>query len=123
MKNLVLLLGLIILLNASLVYAHSESDFVQAKELIDSGISCSELSEEQLESIGEYYMEQMHSGEAHEAMDEMMGGEGSESLKQMHINMARNNYCKENTMMNNNGMMNGMLMMSEFGNAFNSFNA
>ena len=53
-------------------------------------------------------MEQMHPGEAHETMDEMMGGEGSESLKQIHINMARFFYCGESGAMSS-GMMNMMM--------------
>jgi len=76
-------------------------------------MSCDKLSNEQLEAIGDYYMEQMHPGEAHEIMDNMMGGEGSESLKQVHINMARRIYCNENIyigygMMGSGGMMNMM---------------
>jgi len=58
-------------------------------------------------------MEQMHPGEAHEIMDNMMGGEGSESLKQVHINMAKRLYCNENVyigygMMGSWGMTNMM---------------
>ena len=46
-------------------------------------------------------------------MDNMMGGEGSESLKQVHINMAKRLYCNENVyigygMMGPGGMMNMM---------------
>jgi len=48
----------------------------------------------------------MHPGEAHEMMDQMMGGEGSESLKQAHINIARRIYCNENV----GGMMGGNMM-------------
>src|SRR3989344_2462526 len=76
-------------------------------------LSCSELSDEQLEVMGDYYMEQMHPGESHELMDTMMGGEGSASLKQVHINMAKRIYCNDNVyigygMMGSGGMMNMM---------------
>ncbi|MBI2671062.1 hypothetical protein HYX18_03755 [Candidatus Woesearchaeota archaeon] len=84
-----------------------EHDFAKTKLLIDSGISCSKLTDEQLEEIGDYYMEQMHPGEAHELMDKMMGGEDSESLKQVHINMAKRLYCNEEF----GGMMGMMNMM------------
>lgn len=115
----------ILLLNAGIVFAQ-EPDFAQTKRLIDSGIGCDKLPEEQLETIGDYYMEQMHPGQAHEFMDQMMGGEGSESLKQVHINMAKRLYCKQNIyvgygvtgpqIMGYNGMM-GPWMMSNQGYA------
>lgn len=88
---------IVILLSINFITAHSEEDFSQAQALINQSISCDEITEDQLELIGDYYMEQMHPGEAHEYMDAMMGGEGSESLRQAHINMARNIYCGENT--------------------------
>ena len=107
-----------LLLSVNLVFAH-EHNFDETKQIVDSGISCDKLTNEQLESIGDYYMEQMHPGEAHEIMDEMMGGEDSESLKQVHIQMAKRMYCNEDTdemmgggmmdmMMGSGGMMNGM---------------
>src|SRR3989338_8718865 len=100
----ILIFGML-LLSVSLVFAH-EHDFNETKQLIDSGISCDKLTDEQFESIGDYYMEQMHPGEAHEAMDKMMGGEGSESLKQMHVLMAKRIYCNEGTAgMDSTGMM------------------
>ncbi len=103
MKKIFLLV--MVLLSIGLISAHGEN-FSETKQVIDLGINCDKLTLEQLESIGDYYMEQMHSGEAHEIMDKMMGGEGSESLKQMHIAMAKRIYCNENT----GGMMSGNMM-------------
>jgi len=93
-----------------------EHNFTEAKRLIDSGISCDKLTDGQLEEMGDYYMGQMHPGEQHELMDKMMGGEGSESLKQMHIQMAKRIYCNEDVggmmgMMGSGGMMGAGGMM------------
>ncbi len=112
MKKILLMVSIILLLSIIVVFAH-EHNFAEAKQLIDSGVSCNNLNDEQLEAIGDYYMEQMHPGEAHEMMDKMMGGEGSESLRQMHITMARRIYCNENVdeMMASGGMMGMMNMM------------
>src|SRR3989338_447477 len=118
MKKILLSLVFVILLSFLVIAQEEEHNFEKAKELIDSGISCSKLTNEQLEEIGDYYMEQMHPGEAHEIMDKMMGGEGSESLRQVHINIARSIYCNENAggmmgggMMSGSGMMAGRGMM------------
>ncbi len=113
MKKIIFVLSIVLLLNLSLVNAITQQEINEAKGLINSKADCKRLSEVQLESIGEYYMEQMHSGEAHEIMDNMMGGEGSESLKRVHINMARRLYCNENVyigygVMGSGGMMNSM---------------
>lgn len=108
-KIFTILIFSMLFLNVSSVFAH-EHNFDETKQLIDSGISCDKLTDEQLEAIGDYYMEQMHPGEAHEMMDNMMGGEGSDSLKQVHINMAKRLYCNDNIyvgygMMGSGGMM------------------
>ena len=111
----ILIFGML-LLGVSLVSAH-EHDFDETKQLMDSGIGCDKLTDEQLESIGDYYMEQMHPGEAHEMMDQMMGGEGSESLRQVHINMAKRLYCNEDVGgMMGGGMMNMMMGSGMMGN-------
>ncbi len=107
MKKIVLVSLFIILAVFMVLAQEEEHDFTKAKQLIDSKISCTNLTNEQLEAIGDYYMEQMHPGEAHEYMDRMMGGEGSESLKQVHINIARRIYCNENV----GGMMGGGMMV------------
>src|SRR3989338_7028712 len=93
-----------------ILFAQSDA-IAQGKSLVESNASCDSLTQEQLESIGEYYMEQMHPGRQHEYMDSMMGGEGSESLKSAHIQMAQVLYCgKTDTPITYGGMM-GMGMM------------
>ncbi len=119
MKKKILILAIfllsIFLLSIAIVLAQEshDSEIEEGKNLVGSKISCDKLSNDQLESIGDFYMEQMHPGKAHEIMDNMMGGEGSESLKQVHINMAKRLYCNENVyigygMMVSGGMMNMM---------------
>ena len=110
-------LFLIVFFAAGAFLASAHGSFDDAEKIIASKVPCSQLSDEQLESIGDYYMEQMHPGEAHELMDEQMGGEGSESLNQMHISMARSFYCGEKNYMSS-GMMNMMMgnqMMGNYG--------
>lgn len=110
MKRTTLLLMVFAILISSQALAE-EHDFTETKQLIDSGISCNKLTDEQLEEIGNYYMEQMHPGEQHELMDKMMGGEGSESLRQMHIAIAKRVYCNDASSAYSYGMM-GYGMMS-----------
>ena len=102
--------------------AHTDANVTEIEQIINQRIPCSQLTDEQLEAIGDYYMELMHPGQAHEIMDQMMGGEGSESLRQMHILMARRIYCGENQYtfegINNYGaygMMGGMVMYPYWG--------
>ena len=110
MKNkFYILLVLMIFLNAGFVTAHGEDSFAQAEEIIKQEISCDDLTENQFEILGDYYMEQMHPGEQHTIMDKMMGGEGSESLKQVHINIGISFYCGKNTYGSGYGMMNTMM--------------
>ncbi len=108
----ILAVSLALFLSLSFVLSHG--NFNETKELIESGISCNKLSEEQLDEIGDYYMEQMHPGKQHEMMHQMMGGEDSETTRLMHINMAKSIYCKENT-----GMMG---MMGNYGSYNYSWN-
>ena len=113
MKRIISLsiLFLILFVSISSVIAVSQDELNQAKTLIDSNISCDKLANDQLEIIGEYYMEQMHPGETHELMHKMMGlTEGSEAEKQFHINMAKTIYCGEPGGMM--GMMSGGNMMN-----------
>jgi len=52
-------------------------------------LDLTKVSDDQWERLGDAVMELQHSGQAHEVMDQMMGGEGSDSLRQMHINMGK----------------------------------
>ena len=122
-----------LLLVISVVNASEMEEIERGEQLVKSRVSCSTLDYEQLENIGEYYMELMHPGELHEIIDQRMGGEGSETLEQAHINIAKMMYCGErnalpigmmNIMMNRNSF-GGMMgfgsrygMMSNFGNTF-----
>lgn len=124
-RNLYLIIALILVLGFNFISAHGEDTFAEAEEIIQQKISCDDLTKEQLEILGDYYMEQMHPGEQHEIMDGMMGGEGSESLKQTHINMGLSFYCGEHDvmsgeimdmMMGRSGMMSSGNMMGNFGN-------
>ena len=91
-----LLVIVVLLLTLGLVNAVSQEELNEAKALIDSKINCDKLTNEQLEGIGEYYMEQMMPGESHERAHEMMGlTEGSNAEKQFHIDLARRSYCGE----------------------------
>ncbi|MBT4539354.1 hypothetical protein HOI26_04025 [Candidatus Woesearchaeota archaeon] len=116
MKKLFVISLIFLLILSVFSLAHGEETFSQAEDIIKDKVPCEDLSDEQLESLGDYYMEQMHPGESHTSMDEMMGGEGSESLRQVHISMARNFYCGEHQ--GTSGIMGSMMsggMMSSNG--------
>lgn len=115
MRGLTIFFTFLILLS-SIAYA---DNFDEAARLIQSNVPCSSLSDDQLELMGDYYMEQMHPGELHERMDAMMGGEGSASLRQVHINIASSFYCGQSGAMPVN-MMN--VMMNRAGGGMMGYN-
>jgi len=85
----------IVLFVALAFFATADAAIDEGKQLAASGIACSQLLDSQLEVIGDYYMDLMHPGPAHEMMDRMMGGDGSESLRLVHISIAKRLYCNE----------------------------
>jgi len=73
---------------------HSQSIEIVLNELYSNqnvstiqDLDCSKISMDDFERLGDAVMEELHPGEVHEEMDQMMGGEGSDSLEQMHVNM------------------------------------
>src|SRR3990172_225410 len=96
MKKTIFIFAFILFFAIGFANAVSQEELNEAKSLIDSAQDCKALSSDQLEIIGEYYMEQMHPGEAHKLMHQMMGlQEGSDAEKQFHINMAQRIYCNQ----------------------------
>lgn len=86
-----------------------------AKQLIDSNASCGSLGDSQLELIGEYFMEQVHPGEAHELMHRMMGlADNSAEEKAFHISLAKTMYCGQGSGFGMMGMM-PMMMGGYYG--------
>ncbi len=84
------------------------SEIAEGKELVESGVSCDALSDEQLEAIGEFIMEQMHPGESHKLIHQRMGiEEGTIAHEQLHINIARMMYCGAGTFGSNSSNMMG----------------
>src|SRR3989338_5628307 len=96
-------------------FASSAEEIATGKALVDAKADCGKLGQDQLESIGEYIMELRHSGQAHEYMDNMMGGEGSASLKNAHILMAQVMYCGRTDVPLTYGGMMGMDMIGGYG--------
>ena len=84
----------------SVVFAHEDialpEDIVSrilAKQSVTSisQLYCSKVSQEDFEELGDSVMERMAgSHQMHDQMDNMMGGEGSTSLQQIHIAMGGN---------------------------------
>lgn len=111
LKNFIFIV--IVIMITSLTFAHEDNQLNKAEEIIKSGIPCNELTEEQFEVLGDYYMEKMHPGEAHEIMDRMMSNGDPERLRQMHIAMGKSIYCNDNYP--EIPVMGGMMGMMNFG--------
>ncbi len=90
MNKVITIAILILIISAFAVYAQAE-DFSTAKQIIADKVQYAQMTDVQFELVGDYFMDLMTSSR-HSAMDTMMGGDGSESLKQFHIALGKNNY-------------------------------
>ena len=109
-KTVILVVSLVAMFSVSaavLAATASTDENAEAKQYIADKVSCQQLSDGQLEKIGDYVMEQMAPGAAHGQMEQMMGGEGTESLRQAHIFLARRWYCGDVAGYSMMGMMMG----------------
>lgn len=89
---------LVFLMVAIFATAITPAEISEAETLIESNQSCNNLSADQLELLGEYVMEQMHPGTAHEFMHKMMGLEESSKVEErFHIALATRAYCHQET--------------------------
>ena len=81
MKSTKSIFTILILLLVISIAGAEKDDFEAAREVINSKIVCDNLDENQLESLGDYYMEQIQPGEGHENKDKIIGGGGGGGLK------------------------------------------
>jgi len=82
-------------------------------------LDLAKVSDDQWERLGDAVMELQHPGQAHNVMDQMMGGEGSNSLRQMHINMGKA-YLGYGNANYGSGMMGGSMMGYGNNRSFNT---
>ena len=126
MKKIMALFAVLLVVfsfSAVVSFAHEdEEELALGKQLVDSKVSCDELDDEKLEAIGEYIMEQMHPGEAHDYMHKMMGiEEDTEQHEQLHIQIAKRHYCNDYNTTSGFGMMGGMMNMISGGMMGNDY--
>src|SRR3989344_816803 len=125
MKNILRIIGVGLVLAVALpVFAatdagHSRSiadvigEITQSQNVSSqSDLSCDAVPDEQFEELGDAVMQAMiGDDEQHKLMDNMMGGEGSESLRSMHIAMGQRYLGCAQGQFGTMGMMGGMMSM------------
>ncbi|MDP3882922.1 MAG: hypothetical protein Q8Q48_02615, partial [Candidatus Staskawiczbacteria bacterium] len=113
-----ILVAFIIFTAPALVFAHTGASLEDVLSEIKSSqnvsensqIKCENVSEQNFEELGDAVMGVMHPDESqHELMDNMMGGEGSQSLKAAHIYMGKQ-YLGCTSGISGGGMMGGGMM-------------
>ena len=118
------LIAVIIFIAPVLVFAHTGASLEDILSEIknsqnvseNSQIKCENVSEQNFEELGDAVMGVMHPDEQqHELMDNMMGGEGSQSLKAAHIYMGKQ-YLGCTSGISGSGMMGGGGMMGSGSN-------
>lgn len=117
MRRIIFILILIFgIIGSFSVFAHGVEEEAKGKAILEKletkEISCENLTDDDFEALGEYFMGQM-TDDSHEAMnnmmEQMMGKEGEE---QMHIAMGkRMSNCQPDAPMPQNMMSGGMMGM------------
>lgn len=96
--------------------ANALKDIFNSQGVTDQNqIECGNVSDTQFENLGDAYMGAGLTEEQHSAMDNMMGGEGSPTLDQAHINMGR---AYLGCWSNYNSGPQIMPMMGQYGDSF-----
>ena len=98
-------------------------EIIESQSVSSQGdIRCDDVTDDQFEELGDAVMQAMiGDDQQHELMDNMMGGEGSESLRSMHIAMGQRYLgCAQGTY-GTMGMMGGMMSMIPFRQGFPAF--
>lgn len=93
-----------------------DAELEEGKALVEADVDCADLNDQQRKAIGEYVMEVMHPGNAHDVMHQMMGiEEGTEEHELFHIALAQRMYCGSSGYGYGMGMMYGGMMRSGYG--------
>lgn len=93
-----LLIMLVLMLLASQLFAHRglglKIEYEIGRTLVAQNVSCENLSDFELEMIGDYYLETKYPGRYHEMIDSGMGSRTEEEINQFHRDVAYEYYCK-----------------------------
>lgn len=81
------------------------TEIQSGQAIVEAKTSCDVLTNDQLEAVGEYYMELMHPGALHDAMEQVMGlEEGTQEHKDFHIALGERMYCGVSNSSTSTGM-------------------
>lgn len=90
MRQMILFLTIFSLLSLVLFKVYAQEILTSQSKTALKDINCTKVTDTQFEKLGDAVMQVMAGSEqAHNYMDQMMGGEGSQSLKAAHIRMGR----------------------------------
>jgi len=135
MKFTIAIVVVSLVLFSSLALAHESEKSVDVilSEILEkqnvtkiSLVDCSKVTDADFEELGDAVMERMVGNhQLHEQMDLMMGGEGSQSLRLMHISMGKNwlgcGFGFQGMMGGNYGMGMMPMMMRMMGNYYPAY--
>ncbi|MEM0437785.1 MAG: hypothetical protein QXU54_00625 [Candidatus Micrarchaeia archaeon] len=87
-----------LLLWAPALFAHRglglKVEYEIGRTLVAQNVSCENLSDFELEMIGDYYLETKYPGRYHEMIDSGMGSRTEEEINQFHRDIAYEYYCR-----------------------------